>query len=65
MLKELLEEVNTLQIKDKFLTKLLSQCISLVSFYKDRDMTKVKIYIDRIEDLIHEYNICFENKEGE
>ena len=35
MLKELIKEVNILQDKERFLDKLLSQCISLISFYED------------------------------
>ena len=65
MLKELMKEITTLQDKERFLDKLLSQCISLVSVYTDRSQLKTKIYIDRIDDLIHEYNLYFINKEVE
>jgi hypothetical protein len=65
MLKELMEEVITLQDKERFLDKLLSQCISLISAYLGKDKLKAKIYIDRIDDLIREYNLCFINKEAE
>lgn len=65
MLKGLINEVTTLQDKERFLDKFLSQCISLVSFYKgSKNKEKVDMYIDRIEDLIHEYNLCFINEEG-
>ena len=65
MLKGLISEVTTLQDKERFLDKLLSQCISLVSFYKgSKNKEKVDIYVDRIEDSIHEYNLYFINEEG-
>jgi len=65
MLKELIKEVTIFQDKERFLDKLLSQCISLVSFYKgSKNKEKVDVYVDKIEDSIHEYNLCFINKEG-
>ena len=64
MLKELIKEITIFQDKERFLDKLLSQCISLVSFYKDgKNKEKVDIYVDRIEDSIHEYNLYFINEE--
>lgn len=63
MLKELMEEITTLQDKERFLDKLLSQCISLVSAYPENNKSKTKMYIDRIDDLVREYNLCFINKE--
>lgn len=63
MLKELMEEITTLQDKERFLDKLLSQCISLVSEYPENNKSKTKMYIDRIDDLVREYNLCFINKE--
>ena len=63
MLKELMKEVTTLQNKERFLDKLLSQCISLVSVYTEKSKLKTKIYIDRIDDLIREYDLCFVNGE--
>lgn len=64
MLKELIKEVTILQDKERFLDKLLPQCISLISFYKDsKNKEKVDMYMDRIEDLIHEYNLYFINEE--
>ena len=65
MLKELISEVTTLQDKERFLDKILSQCISLVSFYKDsKNKEKVDMYVDKIEGSIQEYNLCFINEEG-
>lgn len=64
MLKELIKEVNILQDKERFLDKLLPQCISLISVYPESNKSKTKMYIDRIEDLIHEYNLYFINEEG-
>lgn len=63
MLEELMKEVTTLQNKERFLDKLLSQCISLVSVYTEKSKLKTKIYIDRIDDLIREYDLCFINGE--
>lgn len=65
MLKKLIKEVNILQDKEKFLDKLLPQCISLISAYPENNKSKTKMYIDRIDDLIHEYNLCFADKEVE
>lgn len=65
MLKELMEEVTVLQNKERFLDKLLPQCISLISAYPENNKPRIKMHIDRIDDLIHEYNICFANKEVE
>lgn len=65
MLKELIKEVTILQDKERFLDKLLSQCISLINAYPENNKSKTKMYIDRIDDLIHEYNLCFINKEAE
>lgn len=63
MLKELIKEVTTLQDKERFLDKLLPQCISLISTYPENNKSKTRMYIDRIDDLIHEYNLYFVNKE--
>lgn len=65
MLKELMKEVTMLQDKERFLDKLLPQCISLINAYPENNKSKTKMYIDRIDDLIHEYNLCFINKEAE
>jgi sialic acid synthase SpsE len=65
MLKELMKEVAILQDKERFLDKLLPQCISLISAYPENNKSKTKMYIDRIDDLIHEYNLYFINKEEE
>lgn len=65
MLKELMKEVTILQDKERFLNKLLPQCISLISAYPENNKSKTKMYIDRIDDLIHEYNLYFINKEEE
>lgn len=65
MLKELMKEVNVLQDKERFLDKLLPQCISLINAYPENNKSKIKMYIDRIDDLIHEYNLYFVNKDGE
>lgn len=64
MLKELINEVTILQDKERFLDKLLSQCISLISAYPENNKSKTKMYIDRIDDLIREYNLYFINEEG-
>lgn len=65
MLKELIKEVVVLQNKERFLDKILSQCISLISAYIGKDKLKAKIYIDRIDDLVREYNLYFVNEEAE
>ena len=65
MLKELMKEVTILQDKERFLDKLLPQCISLISAYPENNKSKTKMHIDRIDDLIHEYNLYFINKEEE
>lgn len=64
MLKELIKEVAILQDKERFLDKLLPQCVSLISTYSGNNKLKTNIYIDRIDDLIHEYNLYFVNEEG-
>jgi hypothetical protein len=63
MLRELIKEVVVLQDKERFLEKLLPQCISLIGAYTEKSKSKTKIYIARIDNLIHEYNLCFINEE--
>lgn len=65
MLKGLISEVTILQDKEKFLDKLLSECISLVSFYKgSKNKEKIDMCVDEIENSIYEYTQCFISEEG-
>lgn len=64
MLEELMKEVTTLQNKERFLDKLLSQCISLINAYPENNKLKTRMYVERIDDLVHEYNLCFINGEA-
>ena len=61
MLKELMNEVTILQDKERFLDKLLPQCISLINAYSENNKSKTRLYIDKIDNLIREYN----NEEAE